>query len=75
MHRDQTNGFIREPKIHEVIEAIIGAVETTGATRVEEAAALKTLLLLLEEKMQDDEQRDADLSTAGVFTLYKTFGE
>lgn len=74
MTRDQTNGAIREPKIHQVIEAIIDAVETTGATRVEEAVALETLLLLLKEKMRKAEQRDANLSTAGVFTLYKTFG-
>lgn len=74
MRRDQTNGFIRELKIHEVIEAISGAVEPTGCTKVEEAAALKVLLLLLEEKMRKAERRDAKLSTAGVFALYKVFG-
>ena len=74
MQRDQTNGLIREPKIHEVIEAIIGAVETTGCTRVEEAVALETLLLLLAEKMRKSERRDAERSTAGVYALYKVFG-
>ena len=74
MQRDQTNGLIREPKIQEAIEAIIGAVETTGSTRVEEAIALETLLLLLAEKMRKSERRDAELSTAGVLALYRVFG-
>lgn len=74
MKRDNTRGAIRDPKIHEVIALVCNAIEPSGCTKVEEAIALDVLLHLLKERMSPVERREAELASAGTFTLYKAFG-